>query len=235
MDDALLEIEFRSQATADRPLLGLTVLVVEDSRFASEAVRLMCLRSGARIRRADCIGSAERHLNVYRPTVAIIDLGLPDGSGIDQIARMHAMRPRVPILLGTSGADRETAQQYSIAAGADGFLPKPIESLARFQEAILDLLPEELRPALAGPVDHDRIEPDLIALREDLTHAIALLALDEPPARYLRRFLLGLARSAHDTALEGQARDIGPSLGLDDRRALRSFLSGRIQDLPIAV
>jgi CheY-like chemotaxis protein len=235
MDDALLEIEFRSQATADRPLLGLTVLVVEDSRFASEAVRLMCLRSGARIRRADCIGSAERHLNVYRPTVAIIDLGLPDGSGLDLIARMHAMRPRVPILLGTSGADRETAQQYSIAAGADGFLPKPIESLARFQEAILDLLPEELRPALAGPVDHDRIEPDLIALREDLTHAIALLALDEPPARYLRRFLLGLARSAHDTALEGQARDIGPSLGLDDRRALRSFLSGRIQDLPIAV
>jgi len=235
MDDALLEIEFRSQATADRPLLGLTVLVVEDSRFASEAVRLMCLRSGARIRRADCIGSAERHLNVYRPTVAIIDLGLPDGSGLDLIARMHAMRPRVPILLGTSGADRDTAQQYSIAAGADGFLPKPIESLARFQEAILDLLPEELRPALAGPVDHDRIEPDLIALREDLTHAIALLALDEPPARYLRRFLLGLARSAHDTALEGQARDIGPSLGLDDRRALRSFLSGRIQDLPIAV
>jgi DNA-binding NtrC family response regulator len=216
-------------------LLGLTVLVVEDSRFASEAVRLMCLRSGARIRRADCIGSAERHLNVYRPTVAIIDLGLPDGSGLDLIARMHAMRPRVPILLGTSGADRDTAQQYSIAAGADGFLPKPIESLARFQEAILDLLPEELRPALAGPVDHDRIEPDLIALREDLTHAIALLALDEPPARYLRRFLLGLARSAHDTALEGQARDIGPSLGLDDRRALRSFLSGRIQDLPIAV
>jgi len=235
MDDALIEIEFRPRPTAERPLLGLTVLVVEDSRYASEAMRLMCLRSGARIRRADCIGSAERHLNVYRPSVAIVDLGLPDGSGLDLIARMHAMRPRVPILLGTSGAEREVACADAMAAGADGFLAKPIESLGAFQAAILGLLPAELRPRLPRLLEPGSVEPDLIALREDLTHAIALLALEDPPAGYLRRFLLGLARSAHDGPLEGQARHIGDSLEHAERRALSAFLSKRVQALPLAM
>lgn len=215
--------------------MGLTILVVEDSRYASEAMRLLCLRSGARIRRADCIGSAERHLNIYRPSVAIVDLGLPDGSGLDLIARMNTLRPRVPIVLGTSGCEPETSCQEAMAAGADGFLPKPIGSLAEFQATILDLLPEELRPAPLGAVSGGGIEPDPIAYREDLTHAIALLALDEPPAGYLRRFLLGVARSAQDNALEGQAQGIGATLGQADRRALRAYLSGRVQDLRLSM
>jgi CheY-like chemotaxis protein len=235
MDDTLMEIAFRPRPTAQRPLLGLTVLVVEDSRYASEAMRLLCQRSGARIRRADCMASAERHLSVYRPAVAIVDLGLPDGSGLDLIARMHAMTPRVPIILGTSGAEREAARAASMDAGAEGFLPKPIESLAGFQQLILSHLPADLRPCMPRLMVEGLVEPDLIALREDLTHAIALLALEEPPTAYLKRFLLGLARSAQDRALEGQAQDMGARLAQDDCRALSAFLSQRVQALPIAI
>ena len=141
------ELEYTSLTpapTATRPLLGLTILVVEDSRFACDAMRLLCLRSGARIRRADCLRSARRHLQVYRPSVAIIDLGLPDGSGAELIKELAVAEPRIQALLAISGDD--TKEELSLAAGADGFLSKPLSSLASFQTAVLRALPEEMRP-----------------------------------------------------------------------------------------
>lgn len=230
-----MDFEIRPQPTAERPLLGLTVLVVEDSRFASEAIRLMSLRSGARLRRADCLASAERHLNIYCPTVALIDLGLPDGSGLDLITRMANNKARVPIILGTSGAEREEAEQQVLAAGADGFLAKPVPSIAAFQTAILEQLPAALRPKGPREAQIISVDPDPLALREDLSHAMDLLALDAPPISYLRRFLIGLARTVQDSALEDRAHAMAETLGDADRADMRTFLSGRIQAVPAVV
>ena len=72
---------------------------------------------------------------MYHPSVAIIDLGLPDGNGEDFIEDLVKDTPRPLIVLGTAGDphSRDTA----MTAGADGLLVKPITSLAAFQEAIL--------------------------------------------------------------------------------------------------
>ena len=59
MPDDLSDILIAHRPAAGRPFAGMTVLVVEDSRFACEAIRLLCLRSGARIRRADCLRAAQ--------------------------------------------------------------------------------------------------------------------------------------------------------------------------------
>ncbi len=235
MDDDLKDFVFEPKPTAQRPLLGLTILVVEDSRYSSEALRQMCLRSGARIRRADCLASARRHLNVYRPSVAIIDLGLPDGSGLDLIAAMHAARPRVPILLGTSGAEREAAARACARAGADGFLPKPVGSLATFQAAVLEHMPEALRPRGPRDAETSEVSPDPIALREDLSHAMDLLALDAPPVGYLRPFLIGLARSSDDAPLESSAQAMEGGIASNARTELQAILSRRIEALPVAI
>ena len=232
MDDLLSEFDLRPQPTAERPLLGLTILVVEDSRYASEAVRLMSLRSGARLRRADCLASAERHLNVYAPTVAIVDLGLPDGSGLDLIRSMAANRAAGQVILGTSGAEREAAEQTVLEAGADGFIAKPVPNIATYQAAILEHLPRDMHPKGPRPAAINTVVPDPLALREDLSHAMDLLALDSPPVDYLKRFLIGLSRSTKDAALEAQAMDIGATLQSPDRAALRATLSGRIQNVP---
>ena len=103
MDDSDLFASAARLGSGRRPLLGLTILVVEDSRYACEAMRLLCLRSGARIRRADSLKSARKHLQVYRPSVVIIDLGLPDGSGAELIEALSTASPRVAVILGTSG------------------------------------------------------------------------------------------------------------------------------------
>lgn len=219
---------FKPRPTAQRPLLGLTVLVVEDSRFASEALRLLCLRSGARIRRADSIAAAERHLMVYRPSVAIVDIGLPDGSGLDLIDALNHARPRVVALLGTSGNDPDASARAVEAAGGDGFLPKPLESLAAFQASILSHLPADMHPTRPRQADTTQVMPDALAYREDLSHAANLLGSDQPPVGYLRPFLIGIARVAHDDALEARAQDLAENFSGRDVQELQAMLSERI-------
>lgn len=220
----------------NRPLTGLTVLVVEDSRIASEAVRLLCLRSGARIRRADSIRAALRHLQTYRPGAVIIDMGLPDGDGADMIRAIASAQPRVPVILGISGDpdNREAAMQ----AGADGFMVKPIESLALFQQAILAALPLDARPQGLRLLPDDVIAADPAAFHADLSHAAdALSQADDTDAiEYIARFLAGVARSAHDRMLE----DAATALARDhaEGRALATDLariSGLVQDRLAAV
>ncbi|MGC3938527.1 response regulator [Roseobacter sp. EG26] len=191
--------------TATRPLLGLTVLVIEDSRFACEAMRLLCLRSGARIRRADCLRSARRHLQVYRPSVVIVDLGLPDGNGVDLITELTQSEPRVDVVLGTSGDT--TGQELALQAGADGFLEKPITSLAAFQQAVLSNLPADRQPVGLRELSDEVIHPDRMAFQDDMAH-IADVLEDPPDDRaldYVAQFLGGVARSAQDHGLEKAA------------------------------
>ena len=96
----------------DLPLRGVTVLAVEDSRFASDALRLMCRRLGARLRRAESLQAAASHLRLYRPDVVIVDLGLPDGRGEALIAEVVARKPRV-VVLGMSGDAAGRAENSS--------------------------------------------------------------------------------------------------------------------------
>jgi len=209
MPDDLDSFIMTQTPTAERPLLGLTVLVVEDSRYACEAMRLLCLRSAARIRRADSLKSARRHLSVYRPAVVIIDLGLPDGSGADLIHELSVSTPRVGVILGTSG--NSNGDKIARNAGADGFLEKPIESLISFQQTILGHLPVGAQPRGLRLVANDGVDLDPLALRDDLAHISELLMtqnMDERAISYVAQFLIGVARLAHDEPLASAARKL---------------------------
>ena len=185
-----------------RPLIGKTVLIVEDSRFICEAARLMCLHSGARLRRADSLAAARRHLNVYFPTIVIIDVGLPDGSGLQLISELAGASPRISVILGTSGDD--LMHHQSLKAGADEFLAKPFENLSCFQSTILQLLPVEQKPK--GPIvlQDAPVLPNLITFRDDLVQALISLK-DYPSAKeegFIRSFLAGVCAASGDDYMQ---------------------------------
>jgi len=205
--DALTGLIGARTPTAHRPLLGVTVLVVEDSRYASEAMRLMCLRSGARIRRADSLQTARRHLAVYRPTVVLVDVGLPDGSGLALIEALAQATPRIEVILGISG---ETTTEADVrAAGADGFIGKPIDNLSAFQHAILMHLPADRQPPGPRLIHDEVIRPDSVAYHDDLNHIAQVLKdEDQNNIDYVTQFLGGVARSANDEALDRAVREL---------------------------
>lgn len=209
------------------PLHGVTILVVEDSRFASEALRLMCQHSGARMRRADSLAQARRHLAVWRPDVVIVDLGLPDGEGTDLIRELSSP-PGFGLAILASSGDPDL-RPAALAAGAAGFLEKPVHSLALFQTAILRLFPGA--PALRVDLD-DPPRPDRMALTDDLARAAELLAQPAGQVRrgYLTRFLAGLGHAAGDLALAQAARRAAAA---DDALAdLKALVQTRLATAP---
>lgn len=217
--------------TALRPLLGLTVLVIEDSRYACEALRLLCLRSGARIRRADTMRAARRHLRVYRPSVAIVDLGLPDGDGTDLIRELVEGVHRPEVVLGTSGDTG--SEEQAMAAGADDFLPKPVLSLAKFQDVILSHVAPERRPMGPRPVSQETVQPDPIAYRDDMAHVADVLEEADDPRTldYVAQFVSGVARSAEDDDLANAAEALAAKRAMGAGAASEAArIAGMVQD-----
>jgi CheY-like chemotaxis protein len=209
----------------ERPLLGLTILLVEDSRYFADAVRLMAIRSGARLRRADCIHSAHKHTRIYRPDAILVDLGLPDGAGQDLIKEMSRV-PNAPPVIAISGGDQTECKEQAMAAGATIFLQKPFFDLASFQQTILSIMPETsdangFKPRVAG----DQVHPDKESLVEDYEYVSQIIQeamQDENPEQmqYAAQFLNSVARVSADDDLIAHAVTLNTKLNTDRHWAL---------------
>jgi len=206
-----------------------TMLLVEDSRLAAEAVRLVCRRLGIRLRRAESLAGAALHLRVYRPDIALIDLGLPDGSGVELIRALGRSGTRPQRLLAISGDPGQ--EGAAIAAGADAFLLKPL-SIAHHLLALTGE-PGEGFDALDTDVWRERnAGADPLALRDDLMLARDLLngPADPERLRYAGQFLASIGLSLQDKPLSEAAtlaRETGNS------RPLVDLLRARVAASPL--
>ncbi|MGZ9159708.1 MAG: response regulator, partial [Candidatus Limnocylindrales bacterium] len=115
-----------STPPAARPL---RLLVVDDHEVVRQGlVALLDRRDGFQVVAeagtvADSIEMARRH----QPDIVIMDVRLPDGSGIEACREIRAERPETRIVMLTSYPDDE-AVLSAIVAGASGYLLKQIRA-----------------------------------------------------------------------------------------------------------
>jgi CheY-like chemotaxis protein len=116
------------------------VLVVDDHALNLKLLERLLEREGREVRAADSVAAAERALAEEEPAMIVLDVNLPDGSGLELTRRLKA-EPRtasIPIVACTA-AVLPSDENEAMEAGCDAFVAKPID-LRRFSEVISSIL-----------------------------------------------------------------------------------------------
>jgi two-component system sensor histidine kinase RpfC len=107
---------------------AITCLVVDDNRSSRDTLGHLLRRAGHRVLFA---GSGEEGLQamdgVHRPDLVLLDMHMPDLSGLDVLARQRQRNPRdpTPIVMLSADSDPEAIEE-ALAHGATAYLTKPV-------------------------------------------------------------------------------------------------------------
>ena len=102
------------------------VLVVEDDSFMQQRLQAILLEIGYQVSDLffkNSVTEAQNDLDAQHIALALIDLGLPDGSGITIIDLLSKERPDIPILVISAWSTEEMIIE-ALQAGATGYILK---------------------------------------------------------------------------------------------------------------
>lgn len=102
----------------------MRILVVDDDEDLRSVVSRALVADGHQIETADSVASARTAIEAREPHLVVLDLGLPDGSGLDVCHELRVDGYSFPILILTAKAD-VALRVKGLDAGADDYLPKP--------------------------------------------------------------------------------------------------------------
>lgn len=104
------------------------VLLIDDDEAAREGVAILLRKSGYNVTVAKDGAEALRLVDEVKPSVALIDIGLPDISGLDVARRVREKYPRKKIrLIALTGYGRQEDREAALEAGCDMHIVKPVE------------------------------------------------------------------------------------------------------------
>lgn len=114
--------------------MNATIVVVEDEHQIRRFIKTTLEKEGFRVFEAETDKQGQVEIGTRRPDVVIMDLGLPDGDGVDLIREVRGWST-VPIII-LSARNQESEKVSGLDAGADDYLTKPFsapELLARIR------------------------------------------------------------------------------------------------------
>ena len=101
------------------------LLIIDDDPGVRFGFTKYLSATGYEVVAAQCLAEAQDHLNTQRFDTVLLDLNLPDGSGLKWIDALRANQPDIAIVVITGLADIPTAVE-AMRKGADNFLTKPV-------------------------------------------------------------------------------------------------------------
>ena len=116
---------------------GTRVLIVEDDAQMSRFLRATLTGHDLRVTVAGSLAEGAIAAAQDPPELVLLDLGLPDGDGLDLVKQLRAWT-QVPIIV-LSARGREEDKVAALDAGADDYLTKPFgvrELFARIRVAL---------------------------------------------------------------------------------------------------
>ncbi|MGQ0572723.1 MAG: response regulator transcription factor [Pseudonocardia sp.] len=114
------------------------VLLVDDEPDIVAMTAAFLRRAGYRVAVAGDARSGERILREQPVELVVLDLGLPDGSGLDVLRRMRGRGGWPPVII-MSGQGADTERVVGLELGADDYVVKPV-SLAELAARIRAVL-----------------------------------------------------------------------------------------------
>jgi len=136
------------------------ILVVEDEEVVSEVVARYLRREGFRVKVAADGASALALAVADEPQMVVLDLMLPDMSGLE-VCRQLREAGRVPILILTA-KDTEADEVLSLGLGADDYISKPLRpsALVARVKALLRRTATVENASSAGQLRYDGLSID---------------------------------------------------------------------------
>ncbi len=130
------------------------LLIVDDDERLSGRLAKAMEKRGFSVDTADSVAQGKERAELDRPAYAVVDLRLGDGSGLDVVQTLRAVRSDSRIIVLTGYGNIATAVA-AVKAGAIDYLPKPAD--ADQVEAALLVEDGRMPPPPEHPMSADRV------------------------------------------------------------------------------